>query len=159
MLALFELIAGAIVAGALALNMDRVAVRLRMLQAQAARAAPWLQGVRSGLVTREFSQAWALAVLIQLLAITSLYFIGRSLGVTVPYLSLVTVCQLALFASLLPVSVSGWGVREGALVLGVSALGVPRETALLISLIYGVLVAVGSLPGGFLLKLRTREPA
>lgn len=50
--------------------------------------------------------------------------------------------------SAIPISVAGWGVREGAMVAAFSLTGMPAETAFATSLLFGLtLVAVG-LPGG-----------
>lgn len=52
--------------------------------------------------------------------------------------------------SAIPISVAGWGVREGAMVAAFSLTGMPAETAFATSLLFGLtLVAIG-LPGGIL---------
>lgn len=47
----------------------------------------------------------------------------------------------------LPISFAGWGLREGAIIVAFGVYGVPKETALALSLVYGVLHLVSSLPG------------
>jgi uncharacterized membrane protein YbhN (UPF0104 family) len=52
------------------------------------------------------------------------------------------------FAQFIPLSINGWGVREGALILLLSAYGVPGEQALLLSLLVAVVnLAVAALGG------------
>jgi hypothetical protein len=46
-----------------------------------------------------------------------------------------------------PISIAGWGVREGIMVVGLGYLGVIPEQALVLSILYGVLMLASSLPG------------
>lgn len=49
---------------------------------------------------------------------------------------------------MIPISIAGWGVREGAMVVGLGLVGVSSSTALSVSLLFGgVLVVVGLLGG------------
>jgi len=48
----------------------------------------------------------------------------------------------------IPISIGGWGVREGAMVTAFALVGVPGEGALVLSLLFGVIGLVVSLPGG-----------
>lgn len=47
----------------------------------------------------------------------------------------------------LPISVAGWGVREGAMVAMFAMVGVDAQSALAMSILYGVTLALTSLPG------------
>jgi uncharacterized protein (TIRG00374 family) len=52
------------------------------------------------------------------------------------------------FAQFIPLSINGWGVREGALIVLLSAYGVPGEQALLLSLLVAIVnLAVAALGG------------
>jgi glycosyltransferase 2 family protein len=59
----------------------------------------------------------------------------------------ISVIPLSVMLSAIPVSVNGWGVREGAIVVLASRLGVAPADALLVSVTLGVLNMVSSLPG------------
>jgi hypothetical protein len=50
-------------------------------------------------------------------------------------------------ASAIPISIAGWGVREGIMVVSLGYLGVVPEQALVLSILYGVLMLVSSIPG------------
>jgi uncharacterized membrane protein YbhN (UPF0104 family) len=65
-----------------------------------------------------------------------------------------------LFLSMMPVSFAGWGVREGAMVAALSAVGVPAHQSLAMSIAYGLVNVVASLPGGvlWLVSRRSGEP-
>lgn len=63
-----------------------------------------------------------------------------------------------LLLSLLPISVGGWGVREGTLVAAFSLIGVPPELTLTVSITFGLILLVASLPGSIvLLSVMTRR--
>ena len=96
--------------------------------------------------------AWMLPLSV-LGVLTNLNFVvaGALLGVAL-YLPLSFLDYLAFFplvmvAMVLPISFSGWGVREGVLVALLGTVGVPIQTAFAFSLMFGACVAVSSLPG------------
>ncbi len=62
---------------------------------------------------------------------------------------------LVMVASAIPISVAGWGVREGAMVAALGLVGVGEAQAFAISLLLGLMLIVAGLPGG-LLWLRSR---
>lgn len=55
------------------------------------------------------------------------------------FTQLMTVLPVISLISALPISIGGWGVREGAFVFGLGLLGVPMETAFLISIQVGLI--------------------
>lgn len=56
-------------------------------------------------------------------------------------------CSLLLLSMVVPVTVAGWGVREGAAALLWPLAGLPAEQGVALSVGYGALVLVASLPG------------
>lgn len=72
---------------------------------------------------------------------------ARAIGVELPALQVLALTPVLLLAMLVPFSVAGWGLREGA-AAGVWALvGLPPAQGVAVSLSYGVLVLLASLPG------------
>ena len=51
----------------------------------------------------------------------------------------------------MPLSIAGWGLREGAMVAVFALVGVPMDGALLMSVLLGLLLLLVSLPGGLVL--------
>ena len=51
----------------------------------------------------------------------------------------------------MPLSIAGWGLREGAMVAVFALVGVPMDGALLMSVLLGLLLLLISLPGGLVL--------
>lgn len=83
---------------------------------------------------------------------------ARAIGVELPVLQLLALTPVLLLAMVIPFSVAGWGLREGA-AAGVWALvGLPAAQGVAVSLAYGVLVLLASLPGIWV-ALSRREKA
>jgi glycosyltransferase 2 family protein len=76
------------------------------------------------------------------------YCIARSLDITIDVTSMIAVMSLVTLASVVPISIAGWGIREASMVSILAMLGVGREQALLLSLEIGLSVLLLSLPGG-----------
>ena len=76
------------------------------------------------------------------------YCIARSLNIAIGPVAVVAVMSLMSFAVALPISAAGWGVREASLVTLLGLVGVDRSAALLLSVEFGLLTTLLSLPGG-----------
>jgi hypothetical protein len=89
----------------------------------------------------------ALAVAVQLLALISVWLVGHSLGISLS-LADAGVIGTVMFASiLLPISVSGWGVRELAITTLLGSAGVPMAQSFLLSILIGLVLLGAGLPG------------
>ena len=78
----------------------------------------------------------------------AVYIILLSLGADVSFLQVFLVLPAIAFIASLPISIGGWGIREGAFVYGLSLFGVPMETAFIASIEVGLLSMVASLALG-----------
>ncbi len=78
----------------------------------------------------------------------AVWYAAAAFGIAMPLgPTLVIVPPVLLFAAL-PISVAGWGVREGGMVIGFGYLGVSSSDAALVSVVIGLLgVAIGVLGG------------
>ena len=72
---------------------------------------------------------------------------ARSVGVTAPLPELTALGLVVLVASALPLSVAGWGPREGAAAWIFGAAGLGTETGLSVAVAFGVVSLVATLPG------------
>ncbi|WP_228743211.1 lysylphosphatidylglycerol synthase transmembrane domain-containing protein [Marinobacter sp. F4218] len=72
-------------------------------------------------------------------------------------LLMTALCSLLLLSMVIPVTVSGWGVREGAAALLWPMAGLPPEQGLALSVGYGGLVFLSTLPGLLVLVARMRN--
>lgn len=76
---------------------------------------------------------------------------ARAVGIGTPVTVLLPLVTPVLLSMLLPVSVGGWGVREGAAAVIWSSAGLTAADGVAISVAYGVLVLMGTLPGLWML--------
>jgi uncharacterized protein (TIRG00374 family) len=130
---------------------------LRLLQSIQA-AAAFLR--EATLASRAAPIGLALSVGSQLVQSVALWYFGQSLGLSINFAAIVFFLPFANLASLLPISVAGWGVREVVLVSTFSLIGVPPEAALALSMMVGFSTLAISLPGlGIWLALRKRPAA
>jgi glycosyltransferase 2 family protein len=78
----------------------------------------------------------------------AVYLLGaRALGIETPLSLLLPLVAPVLMAMLIPLTLAGWGVREGAAALVWTAAGLPATEGVAISVAYGLLVLVSTLPG------------
>jgi glycosyltransferase 2 family protein len=73
--------------------------------------------------------------------------VARALGSDIPVATLLPLIAPVLLVMMLPVSVAGWGLREGAAALlwGISGLGAAEGVAIAVA--YGLLFLLAALPG------------
>lgn len=77
--------------------------------------------------------------------VAAAYLLGNALGLPVPLVDFLAVMPAVTLATTMPISLGGWGVREGVLVLLLGRMGVAASDALALSLLMGVF---GILCGG-----------
>lgn len=90
-----------------------------------------------------------LSVLTQLLGVLSYWFIARSLEIDIGFITMGWVRSTIILATMIPLTPSGIGLREGAALLLLTQLGVSEESALAFSLlVFGITILVVGLIGG-----------
>ncbi len=101
----------------------------------------------------------ALSVLGHLLIVLAIYLIAVGLAVPVSLADCLVLVPPVIMVTALPVSIAGWGVREGALITSFGLIGIAAGSTLVVSLIFG-LVAIGQgVPGGIMwIATRGRRP-
>jgi uncharacterized membrane protein YbhN (UPF0104 family) len=129
------------------LFVDRLPLPLPLRAGWRGRILALLAQIRAGIGTVHALAALACGLLVHLLSIGSIDLLAHAFGYDLALRQLTTVTAIALFAGMLPISFSGWGVREGAMMVGLALLAVPRDVAVTISFLYGVGSALVSLPG------------
>ena len=78
------------------------------------------------------------SLVIQFVTLTVMIATAKILGIEIGFFSLFGIMAASLLVSRLPISVAGWGVREGVLISFLSTYGVAAETAVATSVIYGL---------------------
>lgn len=91
----------------------------------------------------------------------SLVFWILALGLDIPVslLDCLVLVPPVILAMTLPVSVGGWGMREGALVATLALVDVPAESALVLAVLYGLVTVAVNIPGGLVWLGGGRTPA
>jgi len=72
---------------------------------------------------------------------------ARAVGVETELAVLLPLVAPVLMSMLVPVTVAGWGLREGTAAMLWGAVGLTAADGVLVSVAYGLLVLLGSLPG------------
>ena len=78
------------------------------------------------------------------------FLLAQALGSRVELLSVMVIFPFVLLLSMLPISLAGWGVREGAMVMFFGLIGLSAKISLSASLLFGICMFLAALPGGVL---------
>lgn len=78
----------------------------------------------------------------------SVYFIAKSLALNVTILDCMVLIPPVMLITTLPISIAGWGVREGAMVTAFALIGVQAGDALALSFLFGLMSVILAIPGG-----------
>lgn len=106
---------------------------------------------------REAGSQVLLSVAVHLFSILAVFFLARSVGLNYSPLLFMVAVPPVLLLTIIPISLAGWGVREGAMVGIFLLVGAAKATILSVSILYGLLLIVTSLPG-LVLWLRSPDP-
>lgn len=82
------------------------------------------------------------------------FVLARAVGAELTWIDSLLLVPPVLLVSAIPVSVAGWGVREGAMVVALGYAGVAPAAGFAISVLFGLMLAVASLPGAGLWLVR-----
>jgi len=89
-----------------------------------------------------------LSVVVHGLIVLSVYVIAIGLGLDVGLFESLVLVPAVILLSTLPVSIGGWGLREGLMVVALGLAGVAADAALTVSILFGLAQIVAGLPGG-----------
>lgn len=85
-----------------------------------------------------------------------LFVLGVGLDLPVRLVDMLAMFPAVVLATTVPISIGGWGVREGVMVAAFSIIGIPSEGTFAMSVLYGLTALAVSLPCG-LVWLMTRQ--
>jgi uncharacterized membrane protein YbhN (UPF0104 family) len=119
---------------------------------------------RLGSALERFRQApatlgwcFAGAIIVQAVLVGFYLAIARSMNVPIGFLELAVVVPISFIVQMLPVSMNGFGVREATFGFYFSRLGLPLESALLVSFMGAALIMLFSLSGAAAYWIRRRH--
>jgi hypothetical protein len=85
-----------------------------------------------------------------LLTVLNVLLIATGLAVPLGFLDCLILVPPVVLLVAVPVSIAGWGLREGGLMMTLGLVGVAAPDAVAISISMGLLLALAGLPGGIL---------
>jgi uncharacterized protein (TIRG00374 family) len=88
-----------------------------------------------------------LSIVGQLIVVAAIGLLAMEMQVRISLVDLAVISFGAMLAAAIPISLAGWGVREGALVFLFGLYGVPAGTAFAISILFGACLVIASSPG------------
>jgi len=118
-----------------------------------AHGSPWLGKVRvlsqrlHRAASRDRLQILVFSLLVHLLSLVCIYATALAVGLPYGFGTYLVIVPPAFLFTLIPISLAGWGVREGAMVALFSLIGADKAAVLTLSVLYGLTLIVVSLPG------------
>lgn len=106
---------------------------------------------------QHFLQAFGYSFCVSLTGVGAAFMLANGMDVVIDFQTSLMVFPVVFVIASLPISIGGWGLREGVVVVTLGVYGISHEQALAFSLIYGVLQLLSSLPGIFFLFQRDKE--
>ncbi|OAN79066.1 hypothetical protein A8B78_01570 [Jannaschia sp. EhC01] len=118
-----------------------------------------IQSFRHAVLAREvLPQQMSLSLCTALCNIAAFGFCSIALGVAVPPLAAISLVPLILIAMVLPLSISGWGLREGAATVLFPLVGASMSEGLAVSVAFGLVFLSTVVPGLLLTWMRPNAP-
>jgi len=94
-------------------------------------------------------QVIGLSLLVHLSVAVFVYALTKVVHVPARLEDCLLLVPLVMLVSMIPIGVAGWGIREGAMVVAFGFLNIPPSDALLVSILFGIIVALASSLGLF----------
>jgi len=89
----------------------------------------------------------ATGILIHSLTLIVYMLLSIGMNLDVNLFEFVIILPILNLLMIVPISLAGWGLREGVMVIGLGYIGVSPENAFALSILYGILLFLTSLPG------------
>jgi glycosyltransferase 2 family protein len=101
--------------------------------------------------------AFGMSLLVQTLAILMFAAVVKAFSLPIPLLFLILAVPIIVTISQLPISLNGWGLREGATILMLQRINIEPAQALSVSLLCGVIPLASGVVGGLLFLARQKR--
>lgn len=109
---------------------------------------------------RGFLLQCVLSVSVHLCSILAMFVLARQFGIAADLWTHLVIQPSVIIAATLPISLAGWGVREGSMAALFASIGVAAPAVMATSLTFGVITLLSTLPGlVFLIGKSTRRAA
>ena len=134
-------------------------VVLRLLAKRAGSVARFIASFKQAVTARDVVLPQiVLSLATALCSVVAFAICAQAIGVSLPLVAVLPFVPLILFSMLIPLSVSGWGIREGAAALMFPIFGATASQGLATSVAFGLVFLVTVLPGLVVIWLRPNAP-
>lgn len=99
---------------------------------------------------KEITLAFFLSLMVQVFVVITAYLIALSLGVNTSIIPFFLYMPVIAAVSMIPLSINGWGLQEGAFIIFFGRVGVAKSLALSLGFLYHLVAIAISLLGGIL---------
>ncbi|MHB1141718.1 MAG: lysylphosphatidylglycerol synthase transmembrane domain-containing protein [Sulfuricaulis sp.] len=97
---------------------------------------------------RRAGEIVVLSVVMHAMTGMAIYEVAHGLGLSIGLLECVVLTPPISLITVLPISMAGWGVREAGMVTALAFAGITAHDALVVSILFGLLLMLISIPGG-----------
>ena len=104
-------------------------------------------------------KAFILGLAVTFLNVVALWAIGLGYSTDIGFPTTFAAAPVSFLIAMIPISVAGWGLREGAIVIAFGLFGVPASAALTVSITFGIAVLLAYSPAAVLFVLARRASA
>lgn len=104
-------------------------------------------------------KVFLISIFSHVVLILSIYILSLSISSTVNLKYFFLFVPIITFLSMIPITVSGLGVREGGFAYFFTIVGMSKESALIISLLFFILLMLNGLFGGMIYVFRNLRPS
>ena len=92
-------------------------------------------------------KAFFYSIAIQFSVIVSVYVLAMGMDIDISLLSLIVFLPLIILIAMIPVSISGIGIREGAFVFFLGTMGIPPDKAMTLSILWFLSIVIAGIWG------------
>jgi len=91
----------------------------------------------------------SISVVVHFFSVLTMYGLSLSLSLDLSFQTLLIAVPPVFLLTIVPVSLAGWGVREGAMIGIFMLVGADQTKVLAMSILYGLLLILSALPGSY----------
>ena len=91
----------------------------------------------------------SISVIVHLFSVLTMYGLSLALGLDLEFQMLLIAVPPVFLLTIIPLSLAGWGIREGAMIGVFMLVGADQTKILAMSILYGLLLIVSALPGSY----------
>jgi len=91
----------------------------------------------------------SISVIVHLFSVLTMYGLSLALGLDLSFQTLLIAVPPVFLLTIVPISLAGWGVREGAMIGIFMLIGADQTKVLAMSILYGLLLILSAVPGAY----------